>query len=56
MVQIKKKQERGFWFVATINSIPDVLIAVAAAAFFTLGIGGFFAIYLACSFFTLLFG
>ena len=33
MVQIKKKQERGFWLAVTINSIPDVLIAAAAAAY-----------------------
>jgi hypothetical protein len=45
MVQIKKKQERGFWFAATLNSVPDVLIAAAAAAYFAIGIGGFFAIY-----------
>jgi hypothetical protein len=45
MVQIKKKQERGFWLAATINSIPDVLIAVASAAYFNMGVGGFFAVY-----------
>ena len=45
MIHIKKKQERSFLFAATINSIPDVLIAAAAAAYFDMGIGGFFVIY-----------
>lgn len=44
MVQIKKKQERGFWFTAALNSIRDVLIAAGAATYFGIGIGGFFAV------------
>lgn len=55
MVQIRRKQERSFWAGAAISSIPDMALAWIAAAYFGVGVLGFFAMYigLQCLYFVL---